>query len=131
MEVLLLLLELVSANTPIMLDFPAPSVYQLLKCYFTYGQMSHVVPTRVPEKGKPWAAILNLDFIHKIDLVLPNECYQLVQERILQNLVLPAYYRVTMSLPQILERGFFNEYIKNGTSGHSTPAPSFVFQESY
>lgn len=44
----------------------APSIYQSPKCFVTYGTMGHVDPKQIPSKGKPWTAISDLDFIHKV-----------------------------------------------------------------
>lgn len=41
------------------------SIYQAPKCFVTYGTMGHVDSKQKPHKGKPWAAIKSLDFIHK------------------------------------------------------------------
>lgn len=42
------------------------SVYQIPKCFVTYGAMGHVDPLQPPSKGKPWATIMSKDFIHKV-----------------------------------------------------------------
>ncbi len=50
-----------------------------------------------------------------MDLILPQELLQIIKDRIgSESRLVPSYYRVTMSLSQILEGDFFNEYIKTG-----------------
>lgn len=36
------------------------------KCYVTHGVMGHLDPEQPPVKRKPFAAILNHDFVHKV-----------------------------------------------------------------
>ncbi|KAF9873714.1 ribonuclease P 40kDa subunit [Colletotrichum karsti] len=99
-----------------MLSFPTPSVYQSPKCFVSYGTMAHVppepTPSQLPSKGKPWAPILSQDFNHKVDLILPQECFELVHQKLVQELAPPTFHRVIMTLGQILEGAFYNEYIK-------------------
>ncbi|KAJ4257682.1 hypothetical protein NW757_003306 [Fusarium falciforme] len=96
--------------------FPAaaPSIYQSPKCFVTYGIMGHVDQNQAPKKGKPWSAIMSLDFIHKIDLILPAEACDVILEQLNNTQKHPRYYKVNMTLGDILQGGFFNEYIKKG-----------------
>ncbi|PNP44124.1 hypothetical protein TGAMA5MH_04411 [Trichoderma gamsii] len=75
--------------------------------------MGHVDPKQVPSKGKPWTAISELDFIHKVDLIIPQDIYDVVVQKMAER-ESPSYYRVTMSLGQILETKFLTQYIKLG-----------------
>lgn len=119
-----------------MLDFEDPSIYERSKCFFTYGRLQHIDPQQLPKdwekKGKPWTAVLAHDFIRrvssfrnfhsfrqkliitKVDLVLPQESWELVRETLLQPAKNPQYCRVSMALSQVLEGEFFTEYIKIG-----------------
>ncbi|KAI3534633.1 ribonuclease P 40kDa subunit [Colletotrichum filicis] len=97
-----------------MLSFPTPSVYQSPKCFVTYGTMPHIEPKQLPTKGKPWAPILGQGFNYKVDLVLPQECFELVRQKLVEELPAPTFHRVIMTLGQVLDGGFFNEYIKRG-----------------
>lgn len=54
----------------------------------------------------------------KVDLVLPDECYELVKQKLVDERASPVFYRVVMTLGQILDGLFFNEYIKRGMSKH-------------
>ncbi|OHW99458.1 ribonuclease p mrp protein subunit pop1 [Colletotrichum incanum] len=97
-----------------MLSLPTPSVYQAPKCFVTYGTMAHVEPKQLPTKGKPWAPILGQEFNHKVELILPQECYEVVYRRLVKELAAPTFHRVIMTLGQVLDGAFFNEYIKRG-----------------
>jgi len=48
--------------------FPAaaPSIYQSPKCFVSYGTMGYLDTKQAPRKGKPWTAVMSLDFIHKV-----------------------------------------------------------------
>ncbi|TDZ20951.1 Uncharacterized protein Cob_v006208 [Colletotrichum orbiculare MAFF 240422] len=117
-----------------MLSFSTPSVYQAPKCFVSYGTMAHVEPKQMPTKGKPWAPILGQGFNHKVDLILPQECYELVYQKLVKELTPPTFYRVTMALGQILEGAFFTEYIKRGnilmlSEGRTTVENVFSLRE--
>ena len=49
-----------------------------------------------------------------MDLVLPQESYEALRERIVTNGTHPRHYRVNMTLEQILQGDFFTKYIKTG-----------------
>ncbi|KAI2617686.1 ribonuclease P 40kDa subunit [Hypomontagnella submonticulosa] len=98
-----------------MFSFATPSVYQSSKCFVTYGVMGHPNPEQIPTKGKPWSALLAQDFVHKVDLILPEELAQLVKDNITGDPSrAPIFYKVIMRLGQVLEGDFFTEYIKIG-----------------
>ncbi|KAJ4174498.1 hypothetical protein NW754_004917 [Fusarium falciforme] len=116
--------------------FPAaaPSIFQSPKCFVTYGIMGHVDQNQAPKKGKPWSAIMSLDFIHKIDLILPAEACDVILEQLNNTQKHPRYYKVNMTLGDILQGGFFNEYIKKGnilmlSEGKSTVGTLFTLHE--
>lgn len=51
----------------------------------------------------------------QVDLILPQDLLQVVKDRIeSQSRLVPSYYRVIMTLGQILQGNFFTEYIKIG-----------------
>ncbi|KAK0104763.1 hypothetical protein ONS95_005033 [Cadophora gregata] len=96
-----------------MLSFPSETKNEQ-KCNVTHGVMGHLDPSQPPVKRKPFAAILSQSFIQKIELILPEELYQIIQEDVLRDLSGPVYSRVTLPLGALLEGEFFNEYIKRG-----------------
>lgn len=99
-----------------MFSFSTPSsVYQSSKCFVTYGTMSHPDPKQLPAKGKPWSTLLGQDFVHKVDLIIPQEHLENVRTKLsVAEGRSPTYCKVIMSLGQILEVDFFTEYIKIG-----------------
>ncbi|KAH0522715.1 hypothetical protein TsFJ059_006515 [Trichoderma semiorbis] len=111
----------------------APSIYQSPKCFVTYGTMGHVDPKQIPSKGKPWTAISDLDFIHKVDLIIPQDIYETVAQKMTEREA-PAYYRVVMTLGQVLETKFLTQYIKLGnimmlSQGKTTIGNLFTLRE--
>ncbi|KAM0555718.1 hypothetical protein ACHAPJ_006109 [Fusarium lateritium] len=116
--------------------FPAaaPSIYQSPKCFVTYGAMGHVDTKQAPHKGKPWTAIMSLDFIHKVDLILPAEAHEAAHEQLANAQKPPRYSKVMMSLGDILQGDFFTEYIKKGdvlmlSEGQTTTGTLFTLRE--
>ncbi|KAI0018469.1 ribonuclease P 40kDa subunit-domain-containing protein [Xylariomycetidae sp. FL0641] len=99
-----------------MFSFPTPSVYQASKCFVSSGTMKHVDPEQLPTKVKPWNTLMAQDFIHKVDLILPNEFLHHVKSQVIDTAGrAPTYSRVIMTLGQVLQGEFFTEYIKIGT----------------
>ncbi|CVL01470.1 uncharacterized protein FMAN_07762 [Fusarium mangiferae] len=96
--------------------FPAaaPSIYQSPKCFVSYGTMGYLDTKQTPRKGKPWTAVMSLDFIHKVDLILPSEAYDAACQQLSNARHAPRYSKVVMSLGDILQGDFFTEYIKKG-----------------
>lgn len=78
--------------------------------------MSHLEPGQLPTKGKPWSALLAHDFVHKVDLILPEELLQVIRDKITgdPSRTVPVFHKVIMRLAQVLESDFFTEYIKIG-----------------
>ncbi|KAF4962079.1 hypothetical protein FSARC_9813 [Fusarium sarcochroum] len=116
--------------------FPAaaPTIYQSPKCFVTYGAMGHVDTKQAPHKGKPWTAIMSLDFIYKVDLILPAEAYDAAHEQLANAQKPPRYSKVVMSLGDILQGDFFTEYIKKGdvlmlSEGQTTAGTLFTLRE--
>ncbi|KAF5696283.1 ribonuclease P MRP subunit POP1 [Fusarium globosum] len=96
--------------------FPAaaPSIYQSPKCFVSYGTMGYLDTKQTPRKGKPWTAVMSMDFIHKVDLILPSEAYDAACQQLSNARHAPRYSKVVMSLGDILQGDFFTEYIKKG-----------------
>ena len=49
-----------------------------------------------------------------MELVLPEELYEIVKTKISSEFVNPVYSRVILPLKALVEGEFFNEYIKRG-----------------
>ncbi|KAI1874696.1 hypothetical protein JX265_004904 [Neoarthrinium moseri] len=97
-----------------MISFPTPSVYQASKCYFTHGTLAHPDPKQLPSKGKPWSTLLGQDFVHKVDLILPQQSFEKLRMKLGQDAYSPTHSRVIMTLGDILNGEFFTQYIKVG-----------------
>lgn len=129
---------------------PARSVLQETKCYFSHGTMGRIDPHQPPaiesvpadaapssadttqtshdpsqprRLRKPWSSIQALDFVSQLDLVLPKDQAQAVQQKLAERdagastmlrTAQPKYARVTMTLRQILEGPFYTEYVQAG-----------------
>ncbi|KAK2016719.1 ribonuclease P 40kDa subunit [Colletotrichum eremochloae] len=103
--------------------------------------MAHVEPKQLPTKGKPWAPILGQGFNHKasshtihVELILPQECYEAAHQKLVKELAAPTFHRVIMTLGQVLDGAFFNEYIKRGnvlmlSEGRTTVENVFSLRE--
>ncbi|PHH92073.1 hypothetical protein CDD83_9099 [Cordyceps sp. RAO-2017] len=76
--------------------------------------MGHVDPKQPPQRSKPWTAIAALDFIHKVELIAPLECYPTLREKLVEQRQRPVYTRVVMPLGQLLEADFLSRNVKNG-----------------
>ncbi len=50
----------------------------------------------------------------QVDLILPQECAEVVKQKLLEGRVPPRFSRVVMKLSDMLEGDFFKEYIKIG-----------------
>lgn len=111
------------------------------KCYLSRGALpQYINPNQLPSSKRPFATILNQDFTHtvntitcvhswsqtdkwlEVDLVLPEELYNLIWEDVQSNLVDIRFSRVIMTLSDLLEKDFFTVYIKTGTTLLFLPA---------
>ena len=86
------------------------------KVYTTIGALPHRLdPAQPPHKKQPWKTVNNSAFVRSVELLLPEELYELVWDRIDDELKTLRYQKVIMKLEHILEGEFFNEYVKKGT----------------
>ena len=95
--------------------------------------MGHLDPKQPPVRRKPYAAILNQDFIYKArwpwiqdefgwyvfvhwkaELILAEELYELIKTDFFKEQTSHIYSKVILPLKALLEGEFFNEYIKKG-----------------
>ena len=123
--------ETTQESPPAMFAFPTPSTFSEAKCYATYGTMGHLDPNQMPakKKGKPWSSLQAHEFVHKVDLIFPEEIQETMMEA-LDSLEAPSYRRVFMSLEHVLEKGpdgFFDRYIKDGLWIHKLQGVLYLF----
>jgi ribonuclease P/MRP protein subunit RPP40 len=87
------------------------------KIYFSHSVLpSYIDPQNVSTKKKPFSAFNKQKYSHSVDLILPEEIYELVKNE-LDRVDSPAraqYARVHMKLGEIIESEFLNTYIKQG-----------------
>lgn len=105
------------------------------KCYLSRGALPQFIdPKQLPSSKRPFSTFLNQHFTHtvtiitcahswdqankllEVDLILPEELYNLIWEDAQSSLANIRYSRVIMTLSDLLERDFFNVYIKTGTT---------------
>jgi ribonuclease P/MRP protein subunit RPP40 len=97
-----------------MLDIHRTDSVPDTKIYFTHSILpSYIDPQNVSTKKQPFATFNKQKFSHTLDLILPEEVMELVQQR-LDALDSEQYARAHMKLSDILETEFLNNYIKQG-----------------
>ncbi|KAL1382470.1 ribonuclease P 40kDa subunit-domain-containing protein [Phyllosticta capitalensis] len=85
------------------------------KCNFTHSVLpEHIDESHPPTKKKPFATIAELPFAHTADLVLPESTYDAIKEQFEGDVGSFHYARVYMTLGEIIDGDFFNDYIKTG-----------------
>ncbi|WEW61568.1 ribonuclease P subunit [Emydomyces testavorans] len=91
------------------------SVLDKEKCYTSIGLLPpYIEPTQAPTKRSPFSAISGHPFIHSTELILPEEVYQTAWDAIARRIGVCQYAKVFMSLSDVIEGDFFNQYIKIG-----------------
>ncbi|EGX53294.1 hypothetical protein AOL_s00006g160 [Orbilia oligospora ATCC 24927] len=83
------------------------------KCYITCGNLP---ATLGPEtlNQRPYTTIRGHIYNQQVDLLLPDEICELVQNRLSEQLKPLQYHRIFMGLKDILEKEFYNNYIRQG-----------------
>ena len=116
-----------------MLNFKTSDI-SCLKMSVSNGALPAYIETQQPpSRKKPFSTILNQSFTHavsekmrlmgsiwlrwlpQVELLLPEELYDLIWQDVSSKTSSLEYSRVIMSLSEILDGDFFNKYIKAGT----------------
>ncbi|KAF2255608.1 hypothetical protein BU26DRAFT_557121 [Trematosphaeria pertusa] len=87
------------------------------KFFFSHSLLpSYLDPQNVSTKKKPFSTFNAQPFSHTLDLILPEEIYELVRAQLEKQdgVARGMYARVYMKLGEILEREFLEEYVKKG-----------------
>ena len=85
------------------------------KMFTTLGTLpSYIDRSQPPTKKLPWRAINEARFIKSVEIVLPEELYQLIWRKVEEELKVVKYAKVIMKLQDVLDGVFFTEYIKTG-----------------
>ena len=100
-----------------MLDIHRSDAAPDLKIYFSHSLLpTYIDPQNVATKKKPFSAFNKQKFSHRLEVVLPEELYELVQNEIdrVDGAARAQYARVHMKVGEILEPDFLESYIKQG-----------------
>jgi len=92
------------------------------KCQITSSALpTFVDPYQPPQKPAPFNALRALKWCHTIDVLLPAELRDIIQQTEARELELSRlekqndrYAKVIMKLGEVLEGDFFSEYVKKG-----------------
>ncbi|RMZ68894.1 Ribonuclease P Rpp40 [Pyrenophora seminiperda CCB06] len=87
------------------------------KIYFSHSVLpSYIDPQNVSTKKKPFSTFNKQIYSHSLDMILPEEMYELIKDRLEQKdgPARAQYARVNMKLEEIIESDFLNGYIKQG-----------------
>ncbi|TID21546.1 Ribonuclease P protein subunit p40 [Venturia nashicola] len=94
---------------------PSKSGRPASKCLFTHCKLpDYVDGHRPPTKREPFAAINSHSPVHTLDLLLPEELYAIVKQKLEDQSKILRYARIYVSLLDIVSGDFFNQYIKAG-----------------
>jgi ribonuclease P/MRP protein subunit RPP40 len=84
------------------------------KIYFTHSILpSYIDPQNVSSKKQPFATFNKQHFSHTLDLILPEDMYELVQQK-LDTYSPTSYARAHLKLLDLLDPDFLTSYIKQG-----------------
>jgi len=100
-----------------MLDIHRPDSRPDTKIYFSHSVLpSYIDPQNVSTKKKPFSTFNKQKYSHSVDLILPEEIYELIKDQLEQKdgPARAQYARVHMKLGEIIESDFLNGYIKQG-----------------
>ncbi|KAF2189543.1 hypothetical protein K469DRAFT_561972 [Zopfia rhizophila CBS 207.26] len=87
------------------------------KCYFTHSLLPNYIdpnPNNISTKKKPFSTFNSQRFSHTVDLILPEEIYEIVRNELEADRLKLRYARVYLKLEELLKGDFFTEYIKKG-----------------
>jgi ribonucleases P/MRP protein subunit RPP40 len=89
------------------------------KLHVHFGKLPDFVDSKQPPTKKdPWRTINNVPFVQSIDLILPQELYEIIWQRVEKDLNGVRYAKVFMKLQDILDGDFFKEQVKKGRRRH-------------
>ncbi|KAK6363669.1 hypothetical protein TWF730_001089 [Orbilia blumenaviensis] len=83
------------------------------KCYVTRGTILKPTGSENPSQ-RPYTTIHDHIYNQQVDLLLPDEICEVVQQRLSEQLKPLQYHRIFMGPKHILEKEFYNHYIRQG-----------------
>jgi ribonuclease P/MRP protein subunit RPP40 len=85
------------------------------KTHVAGGQLpAYIDPKQPPTKKSPWRTINDAPFLKSISLILPEELYDVIWDKIEDEMKKASYAKVILKLQELLDGKFFTEYIKKG-----------------
>ena len=108
---------------PALFDFGARGGGHDSKMHVSQGSLPpYIDPSQPPTMKSPWRQINELSFVHSVTMLMPDELYNLVWNKINNERKTLKYSKVLMKLQEVLEGDFFTEYVRKGLSRPSTYA---------
>ncbi|KAF3905447.1 hypothetical protein ABW20_dc0103588 [Dactylellina cionopaga] len=83
------------------------------KCYITCGTLPGTLGPLTSNK-RPYTTIASHVYNQQVDVLLPDEVCELVQQKLDEHIKPLQYHRIFMGLKEILEKDFYNHYIRQG-----------------
>lgn len=75
---------------------------------------AYIRPDQSPWKKTPWRTISNTPFLKEVNLILPEELYSVIWDKIENETKMASYAKVILKLEDLLHGAFFTEYVKKG-----------------
>ena len=75
---------------------------------------AYIDPKQPPTKKSPWRTVNDVPFLQSVNVVLPEELYNVIWNKIGEESKKARYAKVIMKLQDMLDGAFFTEYIKKG-----------------
>jgi ribonucleases P/MRP protein subunit RPP40 len=72
-----------------------------------------------PTKKSPWRTVSDAPFLKIVNMILPEELYDLIWDKIEGESKKASYAKVILKLQDIISGTFFTEYVKKGRSSSS------------
>lgn len=85
------------------------------KTHVHMGQLpGYIDPKQPPTRKSPWKIINDTPFVQGVSMILPEELYEVIWDKIEVAAKRVEYAKVIMKLQDVLDGDFFTEYVKKG-----------------
>ena len=71
-------------------------------------------PKHLSKKKRPWHTINEVSFAKKVEMIMPEEMYEVLWDKVEEDLSKMRYASVILKLQEVLEGDFLSEYVKKG-----------------
>lgn len=86
-----------------------------VKTHVHAGQLpAFIDPNQPPTKKSPWRTINEAPFLQSVNLILPEELFDVIWDKIEDDFKKARYAKLVMKLQDVLDGAFFTEYVKRG-----------------